>query len=511
VATANTAHAEGSTTTASGVASHAEGFATNAIGAQSHAEGNNTTAAGANSHTEGLNTQTTVSGVNAHAEGEGNTASGRASHVEGGGVDPLGNPAPNLASGAAAHAEGVGTLASGFASHAEGGTPNINLNPAPQALGDFSHAEGVGTTASGNTSHAEGFSTTASGTVSHAEGVFTNAIGDVGSHAEGVDTTSSGFASHAEGLSTNASGNASHAEGEGSVASGNRSHAEGHSTISSGEASHAEGNATIASGGGSHAEGQATIADGSFSHAEGNSTTTNGFEGAHIMGLNGAVNAVDGDPTYSWNVAFGAEPYDTTGLVGKLLNNGNMFIDGAYGTPAGDYAEMFETADGNPIDVGYFVVASNEDKIQKATSTDLFILGITSATPGVLGKSGGLRWQGKYQTDEWERRMYHEVTIPASIDGEGNIITPEKKIMQPILNPDWNPNQEYVSRINRQEWVAVGLIGQIRVRDDGTCETHGYCWPNDDGVATKAEKGYYVLKRTGPNQVLVLVTPLQKN
>lgn len=67
---------------------------------------NNTTAAGANSHTEGMNTQTTVSGINAHAEGEGNTASGRASHVEGGGLDPLGNPAPNLASCAAAHAEG---------------------------------------------------------------------------------------------------------------------------------------------------------------------------------------------------------------------------------------------------------------------------------------------------------------------------------------------------------------------------------------------------------------------
>ncbi|SDJ20335.1 hypothetical protein SAMN05216352_1331, partial [Alteribacillus bidgolensis] len=42
-------------------------------------------------------------------------------------------------------------------------------------------------------------------------------------------------------------------------------------------------------------------------------------------------------------------------------------------------------------------------------------------------------------------------------------------------------------------------------RDDGTCEEQGYCWPNDNGIATKAEKGYFVLKRTGENQVLVLL------
>lgn len=33
-------------------------------------------------------------------------------------------------------------------------------------------------------------------------------------------------------------------------------------------------------------------------------------------------------------------------------------------------------------------------------------------------------------------------------------------------------HEEYTSRTNRTEWVAVGLIGQVLVRDDGTCETH---------------------------------------
>ncbi|TKH11177.1 hypothetical protein FC678_12770 [Peribacillus simplex] len=262
-------------------------------------------------------------------------------------------------------------------------------------------------------------------------------------------------------------------------------HSEGTGTIASGDSSHAEGSGTRASGFAAHSEGSGTIASGDLSHTEGLSTTANGFEGAHIMGRNGAVNATDGDPTYSWNVAFGAVAYDVTGLVGKILNNGNMFVDGAYLTPAGDYAEMFETADGNSIDVGYFVTVSTEDKIRKAASNDLFILGITSATPGLLGNSGCLRWQGKYLTDEWGRKKYHEVTIPAQKDEEGNVIIPERKIMQPIPNPEWNPHEEYTSRVNRPEWVAVGLIGQVLVRDDGTCETHGYCWSNDDGIVTQ--------------------------
>jgi len=53
--------------------------------------------------------------------------------------------------------------------------------------------------------------------------------------------------------------------------------------------------------------------------------------------------------------------------------------------------------------------------------------------------------------------------------------------------------------------VAVGLVGKILVRDDGTCQVGGYCKPNNEGVATASENGYRVMKRTGQNQVLVLV------
>ncbi|WP_231597614.1 peptidase G2 autoproteolytic cleavage domain-containing protein [Bacillus sp. SA1-12] len=31
--------------------------------------------------------------------------------------------------------------------------------------------------------------------------------------------------------------------------------------------------------------------------------------------------------------------------------------------------------------------------------------------------------------------------------------------MQWKVNPDWNPEREYISRLKRPEWVAIGLQG----------------------------------------------------
>lgn len=52
--------------------------------------------------------------------------------------------------------------------------------------------------------------------------------------------------------------------------------------------------------------------------------------------------------------------------------------------------------------------------------------------------------------------------------------------------------------------MPVGLIGKILVRDDGTCQVNSYCRPNNEGIATATTNGYRVMKRTGPNQILIL-------
>ncbi|MBX9972600.1 peptidase G2 autoproteolytic cleavage domain-containing protein [Cytobacillus firmus] len=489
---------EGNSTTASGFASHAEGSGTTASGARSHAEGRVTKAFGENSHAEGFQTTTghvfdPTQGTNAHAEGQNTTASGVASHAEGGG---------STASGTRSHAEGRFTKAFGENSHAEGfrTTTGDELDP---TQGLNAHAEGEGNTATGRASHAEGGGVDLAGNPAP-----TFAIGD-GAHAEGVGTVASGFASHAEGgtsditssLGPIADGNFCHAEGIATIASGNASHAEGGSTIADGFFCHAEGSSTIASGTNSHAEGAGTVADGFASHAEGFFTSTAGFTGSHIMGGFG-----DANESVSWFIANGISE-EAKGLGAKWSGSTfDMSIDGdMYITGGADYAEMFETIDGKAIDAGFFVTAVEKGKIRKATASDHFILGVTSATPSLVGNSAALSWQGKYVRDEWRRKQYHEVTIPAKKDKKGNVLMPERKEMQVMLNPAWNPDEKYIPRIERPEWVAVGLIGQVLVRDDGTCEEQEYCWPNDDGIATKAEKGYFVLKRTGPNQILVLL------
>lgn len=102
--------------------------------------------------------------------------------------------------------------------HAESGTANapyytLGTRANGSDVGNWSVAEGDGTTASGYGSHAEGAATTASGIYAHAEGSYTTASG-LDSHAEGSYTTASNGYSHAEGYRTIAAGRSQLAIGE---------------------------------------------------------------------------------------------------------------------------------------------------------------------------------------------------------------------------------------------------------------------------------------------------------
>ncbi|MCR8868166.1 peptidase G2 autoproteolytic cleavage domain-containing protein [Peribacillus frigoritolerans] len=481
----NCSEAEGINTIANGVASHAEGSGTTAGGNASHTEGFQTNTTADVAHAEGYTT--TASGAASHAEGFRTTASGETSHAEG---------SNTKAEGIAAHSEGNSSLASGNASHAEGSNS--------RALNLYAHAEGSLTTASGIASHAEGENTVASGLVSHAEGQATRAQGE-SSHAEGDQTVANGRASHAEGNLTLAGGSFAHAEGQRTVASGDLSHAEGNQTQALGQNSHAEGALNIASGFTSHAEGVNTVASGLFSHTEGQSTNANLLEGVHVMGQFGAANELP----YSWYLANGTNA-STPGLAAKILSNGNVKIDGTFTTPAADYAEMFETTDGNPIEFGYFVTLES-DKVRIATGQDDYILGISSAKPAFLADSGELRWKHKYLTTEWGEILYENITLPSVLDATGNVVIPKRAELRPVINPDWDATLEYQPRSSRPEWIAIGLLGKLLVRDDGSCEVNGYCMANGEGIATKAKQGYRVLDRTGTNQILVLFNSVPVN
>lgn len=193
------------------------------------------------------------------------------------------------------------------------------------------------------------------------------------------------------------------------------------------------------------------------------------------------------------------------GIAFKALSDGSVHADGEYTSPCADYAEYFEWEDGNPEcedRAGYFVKLKNS-KIVLCEDFDT-PLGIVSATPAIIGDSGELHWQGKYVTDDFGRIQYHEVSVPAETDENGNIIIEEHIETQPILNPDWNSEQEYIPRKDRSEWTTVGVLGKLIVYDDGTLQSGDICRCGANGKAVKSiENGYAVLKRVSDDKVLI--------
>ena len=193
------------------------------------------------------------------------------------------------------------------------------------------------------------------------------------------------------------------------------------------------------------------------------------------------------------------------GLAFKVLSSGAVHADAAYTTPCADYAEFFEWADGNPDGedrTGYFVKPEGE-KIVKCGEFDTPV-GVVSAAPAIIGDSGELHWHGKFATDDFGRVQYHDVTVPAELDENGNIISEEHIERQPVLNPEWDNTTEYVPRKDRKEWAAVGVLGKLVVYDDGTLQSGDLCRCGENGTAVKSVKnGYPVLKRISDDKVLI--------
>lgn len=486
------------------------------VGAGSTALGNDTAAAGNYAHAEGSNTN--AFGNHAHAEGYDTDATGAASHAEGD---------RTTASGSQSHAEGSMTTAKGEASHAEGSSTNqcpstidsSNTNDEiiskwktskfSLAKGNGSHVEGIDCLALGDYSHAEGYRTKAVGEATHAEGISTNASAE-SSHAEGNDTKASGYGSHAEGNDTKASGDCSHAEGAYSISSGDSSHAEGMGTSAEGDFSHAEGYHATAYGQMSHAGGRYTKALG-YQYAIGHHNNTATATASNPKGIGTGTSFVIGNGTYSCDDE-GNETIVQSNAF-RVNDNGQPFGQQAYTTQGCDYAEYYEWLDENKDAEdrrGYFVTLDGE-KIKIANPGD-FVLGIVSAWPSIIG-NGDEDWLGRYILDNFGSRIpitfeyeEEEQETITNEEGEPEIVT--KKVKKTGThwkqNPDYDPNKPYTQRSERPEWDAIGMLGVLAVRDDGTCQVNGFCTLADGGIATASDKGYRVVKRVTDNIVKVI-------
>ena len=312
--------------------------------------------------------------------------------------------------------------------------------------------------------------------------------------AEGSNNIASGDRSHAEGSNNIASGACSHAEGSNNIASGACSHAEGYNNIASGARSHAEGFNTIASGARSHAEGYSTIASGANSHAEGYNTIANAFSshagGHYNKGFTGSPTSFSRSSD-AFAIGNGTSLSARSNAF-RVSFDGNVYGLAAFNATGADYAEYFEWLDGNidDEDRAGFVVTIDGEKILKANSEDTYILGVVSTNPSVIGDSHQDDWFDKYVTDDWGRIQHHWVDVEhEDYDDNGDPIKVIVQEYHPIYNPNWDPTAEYIPRAKRKEWSAVGLMGKLLVRDDGSCQINGYAKVGDiDGELTHSDQ-----------------------
>jgi len=223
-----------------------------------------------------------------------------------------------------------------------------------------------------------------------------------------------------------------------------------------------------------------------------NATLTSNIQNITALGIGSSAN-------YNYLVCG-----NTSGSSFRFRGDGTIFADNATIQTPADYAEMFEWVDGNPNNedrVGYSVVLVG-NKIKIAQQGEIPI-GIVSAEPTMVGDAAPFRWSGAFSRDEFGRKIKENVEIVEwkeikdavfhyEKDGNGKdilvidkekeeithsyestkipsgIMPPnnaEKKVIEKFIeNPEWDKTKEYIPRLERKEWSAIGLLGKLRIK-----------------------------------------------
>ena len=245
-------------------------------------------------------------------------------------------------------------------------------------------------------------------------------------------------------------------------------------------------------------------------HAFGMGEFVNTRGNQFVIGKANITDNQDGPtPSYYFIIGNGTDRTDSARSNALTVDpTGNLAIAGTMSSAGADYAEFFEWKDGNPEAedrVGY-IVSLDGDKIILANEGD-YILGVVSGTATVLGDNPEWNWAKRWITDDFGRIQYEDKVIHHEAEernGE-NIPAWDETIKAPVVNPDYDPEQKYIKRADRPEWSAVGMMGKLYVRDDGTCQVNGFAKPIN-GVATASTSGTMrVIERVSDNVIRVVI------
>nr|DAD56979.1 MAG TPA: Peptidase [Bacteriophage sp.] len=280
----------------------------------------------------------------------------------------------------------------------------------------------------------------------------------------------------------------------------------GQNSFTNGDTSQATGNNSFASGDHPVSDGANSQSLGCYAVAKANQCAIGHFNSSSSddssnYGTTGTAFYIGNGTMYTRSNAF------------RVSYDGTPYSKAGLNTTGADYAEFFEWEDGNENNEdrrGYFVTLDGK-YIRIANEGD-WILGIVSGFPAIIG-NGDEEWKGRYVFDDFGcpviEEFEYEEEVPEVItnsEGEEEVITKRVKKTGTKWKevPEYDPERPYVQRSERQEWSAVGMLGVLSVRDDGTCKVNGFCKLTDGGIATDSETGYRVVKRVTDNIVEVI-------
>ena len=218
----------------------------------------------------------------------------------------------------------------------------------------------------------------------------------------------------------------------------------------------------------------------------------------------GSIKAVERGATSAYSFAqwYSGRRPDTGGgdREFNFRGDGNAYADGSFNNSGADYAEYFESHTGSAIPRGTSVVLEN-NKVRAATSEDdvADIIGVVrpkefGKNSMVVGNTAWNMWSEKYLTDDFNCYVMEDYSVVSwyeyrdEDDDEGTLVTYESdnipsdvtvpddaetnthdengvKFQRRALNPDFNASLTYEPREDRDEWVIVGLIGQVQILD----------------------------------------------
>lgn len=193
----------------------------------------------------------------------------------------------------------------------------------------------------------------------------------------------------------------------------------------------------------------------------------------------------DVDFSSAWGYSTSGEPSTQNKKVEISSKNGTIKASGAItgNSSFADFAEYFESENGESIPLGTIVSLAQNGKIKVASQGE-HMIGVISQTAGVILNAQGFEWKDRY--------LYDRYGQPLLVDKEViNEETEEVEIIKaPMLNVNWNEDEKYVAREDREEWNVVGLTGQIFVNVDDTVEEGDFIKVGENGIGTKGRNEY---------------------